>query len=129
MALTGFFLNVILKPIEPIVGRARLFSVARGPYYVFPLFLALVAGYVSHVRFKGNHRYWVWVLPALYLAINLILWKSSVLVGNNWQAALNHFFAGEPPYLPEQGITLPLYTSVAYSMGAILESRKSFLRK
>jgi len=125
VVVTGFFLNVILKPMEPIIGRARLFSVARGPYYVFPLILALVAGYVSNVRFKGNHRYWVWVLPALYLAINLILWKtSSVLVGNHWQAALNHFFAGEPPYFPEQGITVPLYPSAAYSVGAILETWK-----
>ena len=101
--VTGFFLNVILKPIETIVGHVRLFSVARGPYYVFPLVLALVAGYVSNVRFKGNHRYWIWVLPALYLAINLILWKSSgVLVSNHWQAAINHFFVGEPPTTPNK---------------------------
>ena len=125
VVVTGFFLNVILKPIEPIIGRTRLFSVARGPYYVFPLILALLAGYIGNVRFKGNQRYWVWVLPALYLAINLILWKnSSVLLSNHWQAALNHFFAGEPPYFPEQGITVPVYTSVAYSMGALLETWK-----
>ena len=124
VALTGFFLNVILKPIEPLVGHAKLFAVARGPYYLFPIILALVAGYASNLRFKGNHRYWVWVLPALYLAINLTLWKGSNVAAHNWQTALHHFFAGEPPYFPEQGIIVPLYTSAAYSMGAMLETWK-----
>ena len=128
VVVTGFFLNVILKPLEPLIGHARLFSLARGPYYLFPLLLALVAGYVSNSRFQGNHLYWVWVLPAFYLALNLILWKnSSVLVGNTWQAAINHFFAGEPPYFPEQGITVPLYTSAAYSTGAFLENARKRL--
>ena len=118
---TGFLLNVVLKPIQPLIGHDRLFSFARAPYHLFPLVLALVAGYAGKLRFKGNHGYWVWILPALYLTLNLVMWKSSsVLVSNTWGAALNHFFAGEPPYYPEQDVTVPFYTSVAYSLGAIL---------
>ena len=119
---TGFVLNILLKPLEQWLGHSTLFSVARGPYYAFPIALALVAGFVSGLRLEGNHRYWVWLLPALYTAVSLILWKNSgVSVSNSWATAINHFFAGEPPYFPEQGVTVPLYTSVAYSVGAILQ--------
>ena len=119
---TGVLLNVVLKPVAPLIGHARLFSVARGPYYPLPVILALVAGYVSSLRFKGNHRFWVWVIPALYLAARIVFWKSpSALGGNSWGDAMTHFFAGEPPYYPEQDATVPLYTSVAYSVGALLE--------
>ena len=119
---TGILLNVILKPVEPLIGHSQLFSVAKGPYYPLSLVLAVVAGYISHFRFKGNQRFWVWVLPALYVATKIILWKNpSVLGSNSWGTTLSHFFVGEPPYYPEEDATVPLYTSVAYSLGALLE--------
>jgi hypothetical protein len=125
---TGIFLNVVLKPVEPLIGHSKLFSVAKGPYYPLPLLLALVAGYVRNVRFKGNHGFWVWVLPALYLAVKIMLWRNpSVLASNSWGATISHFFAGEPPYYPEQDVMVPVYTSVSYSVGALLGS-VGFLR-
>jgi hypothetical protein len=123
VVVTGFFLNIILKPLELFIGHATLFSIARAPYYALPLLIALAAGYASKHRWKSNHGYWVWILPALYLALNLILWKSSnVLASNTWGTALNHFFAGNPPHYPEQDVTIPFYTSVAYALGAMLKS-------
>ena len=69
-----------------------------------------------------NLVFWVWVLTALYAAIKIVLWKSpSVLGDNGWAAAMNHSFAGEPPYYPEENVTIPLYTSVAYSARALVE--------
>ncbi|HMK21256.1 MAG TPA: hypothetical protein VK466_02920 [Terriglobales bacterium] len=122
LVATGVLLNVILKPVEWLVGHSRLFSIAKGPYYLLPLVIALVAGYIGNLRFKGNHQLWVWVLPALYLAIRMILWKRpGVLDNNSWEAVLTHFFVGRPPYYPEQDVMVPLYTSVAYSIGALLQ--------
>ena len=121
LVATGILLNVILKPVEPLIGHSQLFSLAKGPYYPLPLVLAVVVGYLSYFRFKENHLFWVWVLPALYLAIKIMLWKPSVLGGGSWGAAIAHFFAGEPSYYPEEDVTVPLYTSVAYSIGALLQ--------
>ena len=127
---TGVLLNVILKPVEPLIGHARLFSVAKGPYYPLPILLALLAGYISGIRFKGNHRLWVWVLPALFLSIRVFLWKKpSVFESSSWGEAITHFFAGEPPYYPEQDATVPLYTSIAYSLGGVLERIPLLRRK
>jgi hypothetical protein len=127
---SGILLNLVLKPVEPLIGHSRLFSVAKGPYYPLPILLALVAGYIGNVRFKGNHRLWVWVLPALYLTIRMLLWKKpSVLDSSGWAEAITHFFGGEPPYYPEQDVTVPLYTSIAYSLGAVLEKSGLLRRK
>lgn len=118
---TGFLLNVVLKPMAPLIGHSQLFSVARGPLYPLSLGIAVLTGYISYVRFKGNQRFWVWVLPAVYLAIKIILWKSpSVFGSTSLGSAMTHFFPGKAPY-PEEDVTVPLYTSVAYAFGALLE--------
>ena len=109
--------------MEPSIGHA-----ARGAYYVFPLVVAFVAGSVSKLSSKGNHGPWVWAVPALYLASNLVFWESSsVLLSHTWGTALDHFFAGNPPYYPEQDVTVPFYTAVAYSLGVELKSRNGWL--
>jgi hypothetical protein len=121
LVATGIFLNVVLKPIEPLIGHSTLFASAKGPYYPLPLVLALVAGYIRTLRFKGNYGFWVWVLPALYLVVKMVWWKSpSILASSSWGATMRHFFVGETPYYPEQDVTLPLYTSVTYAVGALL---------
>jgi hypothetical protein len=111
---TGILLNVVLKPFEPLIGHTRLFSVAKGPYYPLPIVLAALAGYFSYIRLKSNYRFWVWIIPALYLVTKIALWKpSSVLGDNNWGTALTQFFAGANSYYPEEDIVLPFYTSLS----------------
>lgn len=118
---TGILLNVVLKPMEPLIGHAQLFSVAKGPYYALPLVLAALAGYISYIRFTGNYRFWVWVIPAVYLLTKIVLWKPSSVMGDyGWGTALAHFFVGAHPFYPEEDVTVPFYTSLAYSLGALL---------
>lgn len=121
--VTGFLLNVVLKPLSPpLISHSQLFSVAKGPYYPLPVVLAVIAGYISYIRLKGNHRFWVWVVPTVYLAIKIALWKNSSVLGDDgWGTAMAHFFPGKQPYYPEEDVTVPFYTSLAYSFGALLE--------
>jgi len=124
---TGILLNVVLKPLEPFIGSTRLFSVAKGPYYPLLIVLAVLAGYFSDLRFKSNSRFWVWVIPALYLVTKIFLWKpSSVLGDTNWGAVLAHFFAGAHSYYPEEDVVVPFYTSLSYTLGALLDRGNVF---
>ncbi len=123
---TGVLLNVVLKPFQPLIGHSKLFSVAQAPYYPLPLGLAVVAGYISHIRFKGNHRFWVWVVPTVYLAIKIALWTNPSVLGGSWRATMFHFFAGTPSYHPEEDAIFAFYTALAYSFGALLQSSGIF---
>ena len=123
---TGLLLNVVLYPFLPLINRAKLLSVAQGPYYVLPICLALITGYVSHTRFKGNHRFWVWVVPLLYFLFELARWKLSASVLGTWESAIAHFIACSPDCHPVEDVTLPLYTSIAYSLGALSEQQSIF---
>jgi hypothetical protein len=127
MLATGILLNVVLKPLEPWIGHAKLVSVAKGPYYPLPIVLAGLAGYFGYIRFKGNYRFWVWIVPTVYLATKIILWTPTSILGDySWGATLAHFFAGTPPHYPEGNITIPFYTSLSYTLGALLDAGKVF---
>src|SRR5260370_31702093 len=117
----GVLLNLVLNPFEPLTGHTRLLSVAKGPYYPLPIVLAALAGYFSYIRFTSNYRFWVWIIPALYLVTKIVLWKpSSVLGDHDWGTALTHFFPGAHSYYREQNVVLPFYTSLSYTLGALL---------
>lgn len=120
---TAMLLEVILKPL---LGRA-IISIGTGPYYPLEIVLAAVAGYFGYGLLRGNHRFWVWVLPTLYLAMKIILWTpTTVLADHNWHAALAHFFVGTPPHYPEGNVTIPFYTTLSYAIGALLDSGNVF---
>jgi hypothetical protein len=80
-------------------------------------------GYFGYGLLRGNHRFWVWVLPTLYLAMKIILWTpTTVLVDHNWHTTFAHFFVGTPPRYPEGNITIPFYTTLSYAFGALLDA-------
>jgi hypothetical protein len=124
---TAALLEGILKPLLSPDGHARLVSITTGPYYALEIVLAGFAGYFSYGLLKGNHRFWVWILPTVYLAIKIMLWTpSSVLGDHNWHTTLAHFFVGTPPRYPEGNITIPFYTALSYTFGALLDAGNVF---
>ena len=126
---TGMLLNVVLKPIlQTRIDYDRfLTSVAKGPYYPLPIVLAALAGYFCNIRFKGSFRFWVWIVPTVYLASKIIFWTpSSVLGDHSWGTTLAHFLAGTPPHYYEGNVTIPFYTSLSYTLGALLDAGNVF---
>jgi hypothetical protein len=125
---TAILLDAILKPLlEPGIGNAELISIATGPYYPLEILMAGVAGYFGYGLLRGNHRFWVWILPTAYLATMMILWKpNTVLVDHTWHTTLAHFFVGTPPHYPEASITMPFYTTLSYAFGALLDAGNLF---
>lgn len=125
---TAILLNAVLKPLlEPGIDHAKLISIATGPYYPLEIVLAALAGYFGYTRIKGNYCFWVWIVPAAYLATKIIWWTpTSVLGGHSWAATLAHFFVGTPPHYPEGNVTIPFYTSLSYTFGALLDAGNVF---
>ena len=124
---TAILLETILKPLLGLGIHAKLVSIATGPYYSLEIVLAGFAGYFGYGLLRGNHRFWVWVLPTLYLAMKIILWTPTTVLGDHsWHTTLLHFFAGTPPHYPEANITLPFYTSLSYAFGALLDAGNVF---
>jgi hypothetical protein len=124
---TATLLETILKPLLAPDVHARLISVASGTYYAPEVLLAGAAGYFGYGLLRGNHRFWVWILPTVYLAIKIILWTpTTVLADHNWHATLAHFFVGTPQHYPEGNITIPFYTSLSYTFGALLDAGDVF---
>ena len=131
MLATAILLNGILKPLlEPGISDAKLISIAAGPYFPLPIVLAALAGYFGyfgHTRIRGSYCFWVWVVPTAYLVTKIFLWTpTSVLADQNWGTTLAHFFVGTPPRYPEGNVTIPFYTSLAYTLGALLDAANVF---
>jgi hypothetical protein len=125
---TAILLNAVLKPLlEPGISHAKLVSIATGPYYPLEIVLAALAGYFGYSRIKGNYCFWVWIVPTAWLVTKIIWWTpTSALEGHNWGATLAHFFVGTPPHYPEGNVTIPFYTSLSYTFGALLDAGNVF---
>jgi hypothetical protein len=55
MLATAILLNTVLKPLlEPVIGHAKVISIATGPYYPLPIVLAALAGYFGYTRIKAT---------------------------------------------------------------------------
>ena len=125
----SILLNVVLKPLlQPRIDFERfLTSVAKRPCSPLPILLAAIAGYFCNIRFEGNYRFWVWIVPTVYLAIKIIFWTPSSAQGDhNWGTTLAHFFVGTPPHYYEGNVTIPFYTSLSYTLGALLDAGNVF---
>jgi hypothetical protein len=123
IATLGIAINVgfFTYSTHAFVSRATRIYFVETPYYPFPILVGLVVGYLSYLRFRGSYRYWVWILPAVYMLYPLADWKSSNQT--TWSKALIHFFGFVPfPQNRDQlGTSVWLYMALAYSVGALVQ--------
>ena len=118
VALTGgILLNVVLRPF---LNHETIRRVSLNPYYPVPILLALMAGTLSYIRFRGSYRYWVWIVPALYLVNSMMTWSAANSTGFSDAAA--HFFGNlrYPSNQDQLESTIYLYLATAYSIGALI---------
>jgi len=92
------------------------------PYFPVQIALGLVLGWILGRWLRHRSMLWVWVLPALALGLAFVALPqvSSLTL----QARLSHFFGWgcrpENHCSDQLGITLPLYSAISYSFGALL---------
>ncbi len=89
------------------------------PYYFTPILVALILGGISRHFFSTRSAAWVWILPLGILLWNTFTWETGGY-GTYWQGVWNNYFGsdcGSSECLYELFVTVPFYTSVAYSFG------------
>jgi hypothetical protein len=135
LPLFAFLSRVFGRPLD----ADQLHWVITGtPYYPVQIALALLLGLGLGRMFRHRTMLWVWVLPAVVLCIAIVffrergqdvVWMSPVISSSS---VLSHFFGwGCQPRLRciDQLIyTLPLYSSLFYSLGSLLARRLSARR-
>jgi hypothetical protein len=100
----------------------------ENPFYPVQLLTALYVGWRLGRRFQHKSMLWVWVLPLAVLCFALIAfnpeWTSVLARPSTVGSRLSHYFGwGCQPRahcLDQLVITMPFYSSVAYSLGALL---------
>jgi hypothetical protein len=108
--------------------------VSEKPYFPVQIIFALLLGWLLGSALRHRSMVWVWVLPFAILCYSLITatvlipeWTSVLArpgVGQSW---FSHYFGrGCQPAahcLDQLLITMPFYSSLAYSIGALLARR------
>jgi len=117
------FMYMLYPPVQAVSPRLsfhefnRVFSV---PYFPVQIAFGLAVGCIGQKRFGTRYSLWVWSIPLLIFMWHFIVFEPSVLE-SVWRARANHFLgsACRPPLCFDQlRYTSPLYTSIAYSIGA-----------
>lgn len=110
-------------------SRREFYSkVTETPYFPVQVAFALVLGWLLGRSLRHKSVLWVWVFPLAILCYSFITLPVSALEQTSilaqLQARLSHYFAwGCRPALrcfDQVTVTLPFYSSLAYSMGAFL---------
>ena len=126
-AFGAFALFEIFRLVNPDLAAHGVHHILTEiPYFPLQIVEGLFIGYIMHRRFKHTAALWAWVLPLLWLTCFFFSLSQSV-VGGTWIARLNHFFGNgcnlrmTPHCYDQISATLPLYASLAYSLGAWIE--------
>lgn len=103
--------------------------VSEKPYFPVQIIFALILGWLFGRTLRNRSMVWVWVLPLAILGYSLVtarvLIPTSVFASPGvFQSRFSHYFgSGCQPAahcLDQLLITMPFYSSLAYSMGAAL---------
>jgi len=100
----------------------RIFSV---PYFPVQMTFGFAVGYLGAKRFGTRFSFWVWTVPLLIFIWHFVAFEPSVFEGF-WRVRLVHFVgsACRPPACFDQmRYTAPLYTSLAYVLGAFVRGK------
>jgi hypothetical protein len=110
-------LSTILTGTVVPVQRAR-WILTETPFYPVQILIAFSVGFAMAHYCRHGVMQWVWIFPALVLTVSFIR------MGGSFLARLEHYFGWacrpELRCFDQLGMTLPFYTSAAYSFGAFL---------
>lgn len=127
LAALAFLVTGLFDKTIPLAFFQRILV---NRYFPLQVALSISLGYLASGKLP-NKRYalWSWVVPAGVLAVSLILWRPTTVLGGGWSAVLHHFFGasatGSITNLDQFTRTLPFYTSIGYTTGAAAKDRLS----
>ena len=120
-AASMFLLYPLVQAIDPGLSFHQFNRVFSVPYFPVQIAFGFAVGSLGRQRFGTRFSLWIWTIPLLIFIWHLAAVEPSVLE-NSWRSRLDHFVgsACRPPACFDQiRYTAPLYTSVAYALGAL----------
>ena len=125
----GLFFNLLFLFGRSYPRRTFYSIVSERPYFPVQIISALILGWLLGRALRHRSMVWVWALPLAILCYSLV--TASVLIPTSvftrpgvFQSRFSHYFGwGCQPTdhcLDQLLITMPFYSSLAYSMGAAL---------
>ena len=104
------------------ITEQRASVLLNQPYYIAPVLCALVLGMLGRRSSRSRWAAWVWILPTAILVWNLLTWKGvgPPITAVYWRDVWANYFGsdcGGSECLYEVFVTIPFYTSVAYTFG------------
>ena len=138
LAALGLFASFDMLPNianwKPSSGSVH-WVLTENPFYPVQIVVGLCFGWMLGRRFNHRSMFWIWILPLAILiyafaATPTLSPRTSILaLPNTVQSRLSYYFGwGCQPRarcLDQLLITMPFYTSVAYSLGALLARNTS----
>jgi hypothetical protein len=135
--LTGALLQIPRLWGHVFYQKDVYFLLSGSPYFPIEVSVGLMWGWLVGGQFRQRAALWVWVFPLFALCWALLeapaTYTSIIIPGAElpvYTSKLSHFFGRgcrlEDRCIDEFGITLPFYTSVAYSVGVFLANRLAF---
>jgi hypothetical protein len=109
--------------------RRTFYSIVELPYFPVQIVFALILGWLLGRALRHRSMVWIWVLPLAILCYSVatarVLLPTSVFASPGvGQSRFSHYFGrGCQPAdrcLDQLLITMPFYSSLAYSLGAVL---------
>lgn len=125
----GLFFNLLFLLGRGYPRRTFYSIVSERPYFPVQIIFALILGWLLGRALRHRSMLWVWALPLAILCYSLVtarvLIPTSVFANPGvFQSRFSHYFGwGCRPAdrcLDQLLITMPFYSSLAYSMGAAL---------
>src|SRR6266567_6412852 len=94
------------------------------PYFPIQIAWGLTIGYLGRRRFGTRFSSWLWVVPLSNLVWHFLAFQPGVFA-NLWLSRTSHFMgsACRPPCSDQLVYTAPLYTSIAYGLGAFAREK------
>ncbi|MGH9709446.1 MAG: hypothetical protein ACRD37_02735 [Candidatus Acidiferrales bacterium] len=117
---------------RPVSAHYFHWILTQTPYFPVQALLALILGWLFSQPLRYRVMFWVWVLPCGILCYALVAIPNlfpalTAQVPQPSQTPFSHYFGygcrPENHCIDQLAITLPFYTSVAYSMGALMAQR------
>jgi hypothetical protein len=110
--------------VDKVVGQPLFKLGTDNPYFIGPVLMAFILGWISRRSLESRAAAWVWVLPTLALVWNMMTWKSHSSLPRWADVEANFFTAncGDSDCIYELFLAAPFYTSVAYSLSWFLKN-------
>jgi hypothetical protein len=122
--LVGVLVSLPIVAILPVIGQQASVSgrLLEEPFWVPEIVAGFCAGWFFYKRLPSKIALLAWIAPAVFLSWSAWSWhKTASMYDPTWDTYFGSHCGGSE-CLYQLLLTAPFYTSVAYSLAAVIES-------